>query len=57
MTRATRTRFSPTVLAGIARDLRRAGDHGNPAWYGVIRQVRRYADELRGLVRSQRAAQ
>jgi hypothetical protein len=42
-----RLRFSLVTLAEIARDLARGGYRDGVAWRGVLRQVRRYADELR----------
>ena len=40
-------RVSLVSLAVIARDLARGGYRGTGAWTGVLRQVRRYSDELR----------
>lgn len=45
-----RLRLSLATLAAILRDMRRHGMEGGGAWQGVLRQVRRYADELRRAV-------
>jgi hypothetical protein len=38
--------------AEILRDLRRRGMKCSGAWLGMLRQVRRYADELRRVVKA-----
>jgi hypothetical protein len=45
-----RLRLSLATLAAILHDMRRHGVEGSGAWRGVLRQVRRYADELRRAV-------
>jgi len=45
--RALGLRLSLVTLAEIARDLDRGGYRGTGAWFGVLRQCRRYAAELR----------
>jgi hypothetical protein len=51
-----RLRLSLAALAEVARDLRRSGMQGGGAWRGVLRQVRRYADELRWVLRERAVA-
>ena len=50
--RALGLRLSLVTLAAIARDRARGGYRGTGAWRGVLRQVRRYADELRAVRRA-----
>jgi hypothetical protein len=47
-----RLRLSLATLAAIARDLALGGYRGTGAWTGVLRQVRRYSDELRAARRA-----
>ncbi len=47
MTAATRTRLSLGVVTEAARDLRRNGYGDSAAWRGVVRLLRRYAQDLR----------
>jgi hypothetical protein len=44
-----RARISLVTLADVLRALRRDRYDYGAAWRGVLRQVRRYADELRWL--------
>lgn len=48
-------RLSLEQLTEAARGLERAGMRGGPAWRGVLRQLRRYAAELRRVVAATRS--